>query len=267
MLFRSISIYSVLDQTMTGLIADEVQLAYYQQAIRFDKMFLYFITSIGMVMLPRIANEHAKGAVDTIHLYLNYTLKLALYLSIPMMFGMMGVAPFFIKWFLAPEFEIVGFLIALMSPIIIFIALSNVFGTQFLVPTNRIKAYSHSVIVGALVNFIMNLILLPMFGAIGAAISVLAAELSVTGYQLFAIRGLIKWDIRLKNLLIYTCSGLVMGITVYLIGSNLKANIITNLIQVSIGGLLYMTLLTMLKEDFHMIVLENIKKIIKRRKI
>lgn len=263
----AISIYSVLDQTMTGLIADEVQLAYYQQAIRFDKMFLYFITSIGMVMLPRIANEHAKGAVDTIHLYLNYTLKLALYLSIPMMFGMMGVAPFFIKWFLAPEFEIVGFLIALMSPIIIFIALSNVFGTQFLVPTNRIKAYSHSVIIGAVVNFIMNLIFLPMFGAIGAAISVLAAELSVTGYQLFAIRGLIKWDTRLKNLLIYTCSGLVMGITVYVIGSSLKANIITNLIQVLIGGLLYMTLLTILKEDFHMIVLENIMKIIKRRKI
>jgi len=53
----AISIYSVLDQTMTGLLSvDESQLAFYQQAIRFDKMFLYFITSIGMVMLPRIAN-------------------------------------------------------------------------------------------------------------------------------------------------------------------------------------------------------------------
>jgi O-antigen/teichoic acid export membrane protein len=262
----AISIYSVLDQTMTGLLADKTQLAFYQQAIRFDKMFLYFITSIGMVMLPRIANEHAKGDDNKINDYLNVTFKLALYLAIPMMFGMVGVGPFFIDWFMAPEFKIVGFLIAMMSPIILFIALSNVFGTQYLVPTNRLSQYSKSVIIGAIANFLFNLLLIPRFGAIGAGLSVMFAELCVTAVQYFYIRKSIKLNVEFKSIIIYFVSAILMCAVVYGIGLTFGPRILTNLLQVTVGFVIYMILLTIMKEPFHIKMLDQVLRLVKLKK-
>lgn len=256
----AISIYSVLDQTMTGLLSvDEAQLAFYQQAIRFDKMFLYFITSIGMVMLPRIANEHAKGDKGNIFQYLNITLKLALYLAIPMMFGMIGVGPFFINWFLAPEFYLVGYLIAMISPIIIFISLSNVFGIQYMVPTNMLKQYSISVIYGAITNFMLNLILIPIYGAVGSAISVVIAELVVTVSQYFYVRKDFKTDLQLRSIITYFVAGLIMCVSVYFIGLQLGSKLTTNLIQAFVGAIIYLTLITASKEPFHLILLNKLK--------
>ena len=256
----AISIYSVLDQTMTGLLSvDEAQLAFYQQAIRFDKMFLYFITSIGMVMLPRIANEHAKGDKGNIFQYLNTTLKLALYLAIPMMFGMIGVGPFFINWFLAPEFTLVGYLIALMSPIIVFISLSNVFGIQFMVPTNMLKQYSLSVICGAVTNFILNLVLIPLYGAIGSAISVMSAELVVTITQYFYVRKHFKTDLQIRSVVTYLIAGSIMCVSVYFVGLQMGSRILTNLIQAAMGAIIYLGILTLSREPFHMNLLNKLK--------
>lgn len=249
----AISIYSVLDQTMTGLLSvDNTQLAFYQQAIRFDKMFLMFITSIGMVMLPRIANEHAKGDKDKINAYLGTTFKIALYLSIPMMFGMIGVGPFFIRWFMAPEFESVGYLIGLLSPIIVFISLSNVFGIQFMVPTDLLRQFSMTTVYGALTNFIVNLILIPKFGAYGSAISVVLAEFVVMFSQYLYIRKKLKLDFKLRSGLIYLLSGSLMCLTVYGVGVIMGPRLLTNLVQALTGVVLYTLLLTLFREDFHM---------------
>lgn len=254
----AISIYSILDQTMTGLLAVNTdQLAFYQQAIRFDKMFMYFITSIGMVMLPRIANEHAKGESDKIRSYLNITLRLALYLSIPMMFGMIGVGPYFISWFLDPSFSSVGHLIGLISPIIVFISLSNVFGIQYMVPTNLLKQFSISVVLGAIVNFTFNLILIPRFGAVGSSISVLLAEFTVTFSQFMMIRKRQVFDFNVRSILSYLVSGLAMLAVVVFIGQSLGNRILTNLLQAVCGALVYLGLLTVLKEEFHMSVLRK----------
>ena len=254
----AISIYSVLDQTMTGLLAiNPDELAFYQQAIRFDKMFMTFITSIGLVMLPRIANEHAKGQKDTIKVYLNMTLKIALYLSIPMMFGMIGVGPYFIDWFLAKEFQSVGMLIGLISPIIVFISLSNVFGIQYMVPTDMLKEFSTSVVLGAIVNFILNLLLIPSYGAVGSAISVISAELTVTLSQYFFIRKRAVFDFNLRSIFSYFISGLAMVLVVILIGEQMGSRILTNLIQALVGALVYLGLLSLLKEEFHQLVLSK----------
>lgn len=255
----AISIYSVLDQTMTGLLAVNAdQLAFYQQAIRFDKMFMTFITSIGMVMLPRIANEHAKGEKGKIKDYLEVTLNIALYLSIPMMFGMIGVGPYFIDWFLAAEFKSVGLLIGLISPIIVFISLSNVFGIQYMVPTDMLKQFSTSVVLGAIVNFILNLLLIPSLGAVGSSISVLSAEFTVTLTQYLYIRKLGVFHFKWQSIASYLISGLVMVAVVLGIGQTLGSRILTNLLQALAGAMVYLGLLTLLREPFHLQVLRKI---------
>ncbi len=264
----AISVYSILDQTMTGILAPNIEeLAYYQQAIRFDKMFLYFITSIGMVMLPRIANEHAKGGHQKIKEYLSITLNIALYFSIPMMFGLIGISQTFVDWFLAAEFKPVGLLIAIISPIVILISLSNAFGVQFLVPTNRLKPYSFSVSMGAVTNFILNFLLIPTYGAIGSAISVVCAEAVVTIIQFIVIRKHLTFNLKFLSIIEYFIAGIAMLTVVLFIGNVRGANVITNLFQALAGSIVYFGILFIVKEPFHYEMFAKLKGLVWKKSV
>ena len=54
--------------------------------------------------------------------------------------------------------------------------LSNLFGNQILIPIGREKYYTQSVFVGMWINIIINLVMIPRFGAVGAAIGTLITE-------------------------------------------------------------------------------------------
>ena len=67
-----------------------------------------------------------------------------------------------------------------IAPILVIIALSNLMGNQFLLPTGRQKEYTLSVVTGCVVNFALNLLLIPHFLSIGAAVATVIAETSIT---------------------------------------------------------------------------------------
>lgn len=256
----AISVYSVLDITMLGYLGpdrDEVNL--YEQAQKFVKMFLFFITSIGSVMLPRVTNVYHNGKIEQVNNYLNKTFKFALYMAIPMIFGIAGVIQNFVDWFLPASYYPVGMMIKVTSPIILFISLSNVFGTQYMVPTGDIKHYTYSVVSAAILNFIVNFSLIPYFGAYGAIAGSLCAELSVTLIQYYFIHKKIRLTISIKELVIIVISSILMGITVGFVG-NLGCNFFVNILQVGSGLLVYVILLFVLKADFFMELLSSIRQ-------
>ncbi len=260
------SIYTILDVSMLGYIYENrAHVSYYQNAQRFIKMFLFFITSIGSVTLPRIANIHAGGedSKEKIEQYLQTTLKMALYLAIPLMFGIVALVPSFIGWFMNEEYQIVSTLIMLATPSILFISLSNVYGTQYLLPTNMTKQYTTSVIVGALTNLVLNSLLMPLYGAYAAIINSVIAEFMVTFVQWLSIRKLINLSVSSKSVRKMVISSALMLICVRFVCSLLHPRFINNLLEISVGVIVYVVCLTVLKDEFHM---EIIQKIVKLRK-
>lgn len=260
------SVYTILDVSMLGyLYSNYEHVSYYQQAQRFIKMFLFFITSIGAVMLPRIANMNSRGeeAKAEIQRFLTTTLRMALYLAIPMIAGIIALIPSFIAWFMNEEYQIVSTLIIFTTPIILFISLSNVYGTQYMLPTGMTRQYTISVVCGALTNAGLNFILMPKYGAYGAIAASVFSEFMVTFIQWCIIRNKIDLKIRFKNIYKYIASSLVMGFVVWIVCNNLQPNIISNFISITIGLVIYFGLLTLMKDEFHMNML---RKILKRGK-
>ena len=109
---------------------------------------------------------------------------ISLLLALPMCFGMMSIAKSFMSWYI-PVWPVLGELIMLGCPVIILISMSNVTGIQYMVPTGMYNQYSASVIAGSCVNFLINLYLIPRYGAYGAIVASVIAEATVTGIQLF----------------------------------------------------------------------------------
>lgn len=255
----AISVYSMLDITMLGyLYADIDHVNLYRQSQQFIKMFLFFITSLGSVMLPRVANTFVKKDMEAITGYLNKTFRIALYLAIPMIVGINVIIQNFIDWFLPPNYKSVGSLIQIGSMVILFISLSNVYGIQYMIPAGEYKKYTLSVVSGAITNFVLNLILIPHYGAYGAIIASVCAEFLVFMVQWFYMRKILHLHIAIKEMMTVIIASLLMGAGVWAIGIVVPVSFLGNIMQLATGiGIYGGTLLIMkapLLEDVYALI-------------
>lgn len=247
-------IYVVLDKTMIGiLVEDKAEVGYYEQSQKIVKIILTLATSLGTVMLPRIASEFAKGKQEQIRKSILNSFNYIFLLSIPMMIGLVVITQDLIPWFLGEGFNKSIYITYAISPIMIMIGLSSVIGTQYLLPTKKQKQYTISVITGALVNLFLNFILIPHYLSIGAAIATVVAETSVTGVQFYFIRNDFKIKEILKMSLKYFIVAILMAIILLIVNNILfyKFSVIIRMIlDVTLGAIAYFGLLILLNDQF-----------------
>lgn len=253
-------IYTVLDKTMIGVIvSDKSEVGYYEQAQKIVKLLMTIATSLGTVMMPRIAATFAGGNHKKVREYMYKSFSFILLLAFPLMLGIISVSSIFVPIFYGKGYDKVVPLLCVISPIIVFIGLSNVIGTQYLLPTKRQNQYTLSVVIGAITNFILNLILIKYFASIGASIATVIAELAVTATQFILIRKEIKFIDVVKLSYKYVIASLVMFMCSMIVSHFISDNLISIIVQVCISISVYFIILLMLKDK---LILEG-SKIIK----
>lgn len=247
----AIQVYTLLDRTMVGaIIADKSEVGYYDQGQKIVKMLLAVITSMGTVMLPRVASTFASNEEEKVMQYMKKSFNMVFLLAFPMIFGIIVVSHSFVPVFFGKGYEKVAILMSVISPIILLIGLSNVTGTQYLLPTKRQSEYTTSVICGAVVNFIMNSILIWKIGALGASIGTVIAETTVTVIQLYFVRKDFNLLEIFKLSKSYLFAGLIMFLCCYVVNLLSLSNVVDVIIKVLIGGITYILVLLMLKDKF-----------------
>src|SRR5699024_4475771 len=100
--------------------------------------------------------KFAEGDVKSIRNALYKSFDFSTALAIPIMFGLMAISTKFAPWFLGSEYGPTSKVIFYEAPAILFIAWSNVTGTQYLMPIHSEKEYTISVTIGAIINVIAN---------------------------------------------------------------------------------------------------------------
>ncbi len=257
----AIQVYTLLDKTMIGtIIADKSEVGYYEQTQKIIKILLTIITSLTTVMMPRIANKFANGEDNKIAEYMNISFNMVLMLAFPLMFGIFAVADEFVPLFFGQGYDKVSMLMKVICPIILFIGLSSVIGTQYLLTTKRQKEYTSSVILGSIVNFIINLMLINRMGALGASIGTIVAELTVTGVQIHYTKHDFEWGKILKSSIHYFMAGLIMFLTCLLVANMINNEALAIIAQVLVGIIVYFVTLLIFKDEFITTILDKIKE-------
>jgi len=256
----AISLYVLFDKTMLGLLGSDINdLGYYERSEQIVKISVSLLTAISTVMFPRMSYYHSNNDQKKLREYLNINLQGASIVAIAITFGLAGIAKEFVPWFLGREFEHSILLMIILSPISLLLTTGSVTGTQYLMPTNRIKKYTTSVLLGCAVNLILNFILIPMFDAVGACIATLFAELTVSSVQLYYCRNIIDIAVYAKKLLRCVIVAVMMYALVRYIGDIMGASIITTAIQIVVGAAFYTLILMLFKEPLLLKGLERIK--------
>lgn len=255
------SVYTVLDKTMIGFLSGvEEEVAYYEQGQKIVKIVMALVTSLGTVMMPRVANLFMQNEMEKVKSYLSKSFRFVFFLSFPMTFGLMAVSCNIVPWFFGSGYDKVVPNMMVIAPILVLIALSNIMGTQYLLPTGRQKEYTISVVTGCVVNFSLNIVLIPFFLSIGAAIATVIAETSVTLVQVYFTRKDFRFGEIISNNKHYIISSLIMCVPTYSLAKYLSASIINTSICIAVGGLIYVGLLFVMKDEMLFEVIDKIKR-------
>ena len=262
-------VYKILDTTMIGkLVIEKSETGYYEQSQKVIRLLLTIVTSLGVVMVPRMASTFASGDRKKVNEYMKLSFKFVFFLAFPLMFGIVSVSSSFVPVFFGRGYDKVIQLINIMSPILVLMGVANVVGVQYLLPTKKQKEYTVSVTIGVISNFFLNYYLIKRYEAIGAAIATVLSQLIVDVIQLLYIKN----DIDVKEIIMlakkYLLSSLVMYIFCFMTGRYVKSfngGYIWSIIsQVMVGIIVYFTMLIILKDDYIYKFINTIKsKIVK----
>lgn len=233
----AVNIYKYIDKIMLGAIRDVSEVGIFEAAEKITNIPVCFIAAIGTVMLPRISNMLGSNDTKTINRYNILSLNLVIFLASGMTFGLIGISDVFIPLFYGESFSDSSIVLNYLSPCIIFVSWANVIRTQYLLPYRKDVVFCISVIAGAIINVISNIILIERYGGVGAAIGTLIAEITVCVVQSLVARKDINLLDPLKSSLIYLIFGLIMYIIIIQI--NMKTAFFTVSLRIALGGFIY----------------------------
>lgn len=264
----AIQIYTVLDKTMLGVLTNNMnEVGFYEQAQKIVKALLLVVGSLQAVMSSRIANSYAKKDHNEINNCMNLSFKFVWFLIVPLCFGVISLAPKFVPWFYGSGYEKVIPLLITSSFLLIAIGLNGVTGVQYLVQIGKQNFFTISVIIGAVVNFIMNIVLIRYFSSVGATISSVIAEFSILILHIIYIKKRTSYRISnmFKPCIKCLISGLIMFGVLIPIVNYLPIGIMYTFIEIIIGCMVYVICMKILKYD--LLSINIIKTIFKKNKI
>lgn len=212
------TVYTNLDVVMLGLMKSNYDVGLYNAAVKIKMIMVSLVTSLGTVLLPRISYYYEQNKIEEFHALVSKAFSFVLLLAIPCCLYLMVFAKDTILLLSGESFLKAVPAIMIITPTILLIGLSNITGIQVLVPTGREHLVLRSVIYGAIVDFVLNLCCIPLFGAAGAAFGTLMAEcvvLIAQGYYLKDMIKEIKRHIEWKSLLISLIPSAVILLAVW----------------------------------------------------
>lgn len=172
----SIQLYAVLDSTMLGFIQGDVAVGKYTAAVKINKMTTSLISSLGVVLIPRLSYYIGNHQIDRLKELIDKSYNFVFCLSVPISIGLFVLSDDILLLFSGKEFLTASVTMKLLSPIIILIPFNVVTNTQTFVPMGKEKLILMSTFSGAVMNIICNLVLIPIYAENGAAIATVLAE-------------------------------------------------------------------------------------------
>lgn len=235
----AVSLYTVLDKVMLGQMAGMSETGIFENSLKVAQMPFALIAALGTVMLPHASNLLARGMSREATEYMGPSMWFALLLSFAFTLGLIAVTPEFVPVFFGVGFEaccVVMPIIVLEMP---FMAWANVIRTQWLIPRGEDRAYVVSVIAGAITNVVVNLLLIPHFGALGAAFGTLAAEIAVCVVQTLVVARQLPLSKWITEAIPGFVIGIAMMIFVRVLASALPGGVACLVLEILFGAMFF----------------------------
>ena len=255
------SVYTILNKVLLGFMGGDIrENGYYEQATKIIAICqMLTFTALNSVLGARIAYLFAENKIEEIHQRIEKSLNYILLAGLGLCMGLMAIAPRFVPWFFGPGYEPTIVLIQMLGPIVLIIGISNCLGSQYYTPAGLRKQSARYIVYGAVENLLLNIILIPCYGAKGAVIGSLAAEFTITVLYLYNCKGYMTFRQIVSCGWQKAVAGFVMfGVVWYICGVVCNATIAI-LSSIVVGSLVYAIILLLLHDRFSLEMVDMVR--------
>lgn len=241
------TIYQSMDKVMIGFLYNHENVGYYECACK-TLIVRTVITSLGTAMCPHLTGLYVKGEYEEGNRKFKNTFMLCLVLSYCLMFGIIAVAKDFAPFFWGNNFSVCSELMSGLAICIPLWCIGEVIRTQYLLTHSRDNEYMISFVTGVIVNAVINTLLIPKFGAMGAVTATIIAELTMSVMQI----AFVKHDIPVKQYVLgtfpYFIISFIMFMVIKLMSKKLNCIVPVKLIIEILAGIFICILLIVIYE-------------------
>lgn len=256
----AVSLYTNLNSIMVGALGTMEAVGFFTTGNKVVSLVMTIITAVTSTIIPRMSYLVGNGKEEEAVFLQKKTINLLNYMSLPMIAGLVILAKPIILVFSGEEFLPSVIVLQILSFLLIVIPWSSFLGLQILYPIRKEKYGNYAVIIGALVNLVLNFFLIPRYAYVGVAVSVVCAETVITlAHYIFAMKYMklkLHDFIPIKSVV----STLVMALVVYVCSSYSDYPVCV-VVWAIVGALVYVGTLLLMKDKF---MKEMIFKIINR---
>ena len=254
------SIYLQLNTVLLGFLKNALAVGYFAAATKVMQMLLTMSVCLGSVMMPRASHLIAENKEAEFNRLIQKSYDFTLAIALPMTIGLIFCAPSLITALCGVKFEHSILPSQIIAPIILMVAISNVFGIQVLFPKGKINIVTLCCGIGAVADLILNLCLIPLFSYIGTSIAYLGAEVATTVSMYFIGRRYIPIIYFKKSHLTYALGCVVMAFALYGLSLLQLPTFTILLLQGCCGVLAYFIILCICKDEMLVQILSKIKR-------
>lgn len=261
----SIQLYYTIDKTMLGITSNGMaENGYYEQAIKIIRLCQNMMGAMGAVLLSSIPRMIVTSGEEAVKSTINHAIRLNLFIAAPITMGLIGIADVIVPWFLGSGYERSASLICIFAPMTLLSAISMIIGNGILLPLRRQNCLTIATLGAMIFNIVFNTILIPQFGACGAAVASVGSEIVTLIIQGFFAKEYIDLNLIIKNAIKYLGVAAIMYAVISLIKILVQGQVgmftLTLLLIIS-GIAVYFSILSFTKDD----ILSDIRKSVNGR--
>lgn len=258
----AVSIYTNLDTVMLGFLKGDFEVGLYSSAVKIKSVLLGLVSSLGSVLLPRMSFYVKKKNYEEFNRLSVLALNAQLLVALPLAIYFTVEAKDCIVFLAGNKFSEASSAMMMINISIIPIAITNIIGIQMLTPLDREKQVLNSVLVGAGIDFLLNLLFINRWGATGAALATTIAEVAVLIYQIIIGKDILYYILPNVDFSKYIVTSLSSGISFMILPMLINQNVFIKLVISSILYFgLYLAQLMLLKDK---IIIQIVGSILKR---
>lgn len=254
----AIQVYTLMDRTMLGLVKGESEVGIYDNSQKIIRIILTLLTSLATVMMPYMSNMFANKDMEKFKISFKRAFSFTSFMSFPMTIGLISISRSFVPWFFGKQFVGLEYLMYVGSWMMIPIAWSSVLGTQVMISMKKENLYTISVSIAAVINIVLNILLIPKLSSMGTTISSLAAECVGTIIQVYFLRDFIRISSLFKGIHRYIFGSLLMFVIIKGIDRFLNTNILSTFIEILIGFFVYFIVMYIIKDENFQYIFDKI---------
>ncbi|TSC95189.1 MAG: multi antimicrobial extrusion protein MatE [Parcubacteria group bacterium Licking1014_1] len=233
------------DRYIIGFFKGAAAVGIYSATYSIGLLAVVFIFPIAYILSPTIFKFFDEGQIDKVKIYLSYSLKYFLLFSIPSVFGLTILAKTILKTLATSEFVLSNsmFIVMWVALSSIFYGAQAIYGQVIMIQKKTIF-FIFAFGVGMAANLILNIIFVPYFGVLAAAVNTVIAYFIVA--LLIYIKSIqyIKFKVNFLFIIKSILASLIMSIAIYFVDS---VGLVKILLTVIGGAAVYFVVLFLLR--------------------